>query len=146
MYVITSFNTNQSTNNFTVSISGKDKMCLLNGDLGGNLPASIDFSTSEYYDLESGVTTYKKVPIKNIIKEALHSYALEPYHNIIINDLDIAGLELLEYRGEDPLYLLYNVRTNEFVQPLKHNYDKVVYLCTIDENDKTVLKYDNGKL
>ena len=42
-YVITSFNTNLTTNSVNVSISGKDKMCLLNGDLGGNLPASIDF-------------------------------------------------------------------------------------------------------
>ena len=146
MYVITSFNTSQSTNNFTVSISGKDKMCLLNGDLGGNLPASIDFGTSEYYDLESGVTTYEKIPIKAIIKEALHSYALEPYHNIIINDLDTAGLELLEYRGEDPLYLLYNVRTNEYQQPLRYNYDEDVYLCKIEQNQTILLRDANGNV
>jgi hypothetical protein len=38
MYVITSFSTSQSTNNYNISISGKDKMCLLNGDLAGSLP------------------------------------------------------------------------------------------------------------
>ena len=36
-YVISSFNTSQNTNSYTVSIQGKDKMCLLNGTLGGTV-------------------------------------------------------------------------------------------------------------
>jgi hypothetical protein len=95
-------------------------MCLLNGDLGGNLPASVDFGTKEFVDLEKKITTYEKVPIKEIIRESVHAYALEPYHNIIINDLDEAGLELLEYRGENPLYLLYNMSTGEYDQAIHH--------------------------
>jgi len=35
----------------------------------------------------------------------VHTYGGEPYHNIIINDLDTQGLELLEYRYDTPLYL-----------------------------------------
>jgi hypothetical protein len=35
----------------------------------------------------------------------VHLYGGEPLHNIIINDLDISGLELLEYRYEQPMYL-----------------------------------------
>ena len=43
-YLITSFNTNQQLGQYTISISGKDKMCLLNGELGGSLTAlSTDF-------------------------------------------------------------------------------------------------------
>jgi hypothetical protein len=33
-------------------------------------------------------------------------YAKESYHNIIINDLDDIGLELMKYRGEDPLFVI----------------------------------------
>jgi len=35
-------------------------------------------------------------------------YGEEALHNIIINDLDTYGLELLEYRGDEehPLYML----------------------------------------
>ena len=98
-YIITSFNINYTTNNFTISISGKDKMCLLNGDIGGSLTASIDFGVDEYVN---------HIPIKDIVREAVHTYAREPYHNIIINDLDETAVELLEYRGDTPLYLLYN--------------------------------------
>lgn len=89
-------------------------MCFLNGDLGGSLTASIDFGVEEFYDKATKTTTYTQIPIEKIIREAIHIYALEPYHNIIINDLDEAAVELLEYRGDSPLYLLRNVDTDEF--------------------------------
>ena len=116
IYVITSFSCNLSVNNFTISINGKDKMCRLNGEFGGSLPASVDFSTEDYYDLASGVLTRTKIPIKKIIREMVHTYAEEPYYNIIINDLEDNGLELLEYRGNTPLYLLYNIEQAEYTQ------------------------------
>ena len=34
-YIINSFNTSQSVTDYNVSISGMDKMCLLNGSIGG---------------------------------------------------------------------------------------------------------------
>lgn len=112
-YAITAFNTSYSTTAYNISISGKDKMCFLNGDLGGNLTASIDFGTEEYYDKATNTTTYTDIPIETIIREGVHTYAKEPYHNIIINDLDDISVELLEYRGDTPLYLLRLMSTNE---------------------------------
>lgn len=116
IYVITTFNTSQTASNYTVNISGKDKMCFLDGSMGGSLTASIDFGMEEYYDRESNTTTYTPIPIEKIIREAVHAYALEPYHNIIINDLDEIAVELLEYRGDTdtPMYLL-RTETDEFV-------------------------------
>lgn len=115
IFIITTFNTSQTTNNFTVSISGKDKMCMLNGDLSGSLTASIDFGVEEFYDKENNITTYTSVPIKKIIREGVHTYGGEAYHNIVINDLDKVGLELLEYRGDTPLFLLRDVERNQYV-------------------------------
>ncbi len=57
-YVISTFNTQVATNGYTINISGKDKMCLLNGDLGGQLFASIDFGAEEQIK-----KFFKKVPI-----------------------------------------------------------------------------------
>jgi len=149
IYVITSFNVALANNSYNISISGKDKMCLLNGDIGGSLYASIDFgkidtysdaysmvefedltqyvankyyiyqggeyviSTAEYdptktYYAKDVVLEQEDLKLKDIIREAVHVYGKEMYHNIIINDLDDYGLELLEYRGENPLYMLYN--------------------------------------
>jgi hypothetical protein len=61
-----------------------------------------------YRKTDAYSTIYRDVPVKEIITNMLHAYAGEPYHNIIIQDLDDKGLELLEYRGETPLYMTYN--------------------------------------
>lgn len=157
IYVITSFNSSLTNSNYTISINGKDKMCLLNGEIGGSLPSSIDFGkidiyedtytevqikdytqyvANKYYIYENGeyklslsefnekTKYYTKdillrqdsLKLKDIIKEAIHEYGKELYHNIIINDLDNYGLELLEYRGDKPLYLLYDEAAQIYTQ------------------------------
>ena len=45
IYLITSFKTDVTTNGYKISISGKDKICLLNGEIGGNFPNPIDLAT-----------------------------------------------------------------------------------------------------
>ena len=114
-YLITSFTASLSENNFSISITGKDKMCLVNGELGGSLPASIDFGTIEITK-DNGDIVIERVPVKKIIRQMLHTYAQEPYHNIVIKDLDTYGLELLEYRSETPMYLFYDVGSNNYIQ------------------------------
>lgn len=113
IYVISSFNTSQAVNSYTVSLQGKDKMSLLNGTLGGTIMSlTADFGTETIQD-EDGNEYKQDLPIKNIIREAVHTYAGEPYHNIIINDLDTYGLELMEYRGSQTMYILINAITDE---------------------------------
>ena len=157
VFVLSSFNTSLTLNNCNISLSAKDKMCLLNGDLSGQIFASVDFGTEENYkDVYDKVTItkqnfvygkhyklvnneyelittsdftnvnsvegyeknsqyfIKKIPIEKIIRESVHAYALEPYHNIIINDLDDYGLEQLQYKGDVPLYAIRNVTTGHF--------------------------------
>lgn len=108
-YFISSFSTSHSTNNFNISIQGKDKMCALNGELGGALTSSADFGTIEEISTIGGkqTTQITKLTVKEIIRNVVHLYGGEPLHNIIINDLDMAGLELLEYRYDEtrPMYL-----------------------------------------
>lgn len=111
--VISNFSTSLATNGYNISISGKDKMCMLNGDMGGSLFASVDFGKEEYYDYETKVTTISDIPIKTIIREAIHAYAGDVWENIIINDLDDLGLELLDYKGSKSLYLIMRENSNE---------------------------------
>lgn len=106
IFIITSFSTSHSTNNFTINLQGKDKMCRLNGEVGGTFNSEIDFGSMDVIDAD-GITTNIKLPIKDIIRNMLHAYASEPYHNIIINDLDTFGLELLEYRYDNEDLFLY---------------------------------------
>ena len=106
VYYITSFSCSQSTNNYSISINGKDKMCMLNGEMGGLLPASTYFGVKNVYNEETGETEDVDLLVYDIIKEAVHFYGKEPYHNIIINDLDSYGSWVLKYGSEKPMYLI----------------------------------------
>lgn len=147
LYVITSFSTSYGTNNYTISISGKDKMCLLNGDLAGSLPHTTDFGIEEYYDKENNITTYTSVPLKRIIRESVQNFGNELPQNIIVNDLEDAGLNLLEYRGDTPIYMFRNINTDTFINMTLDGNLK----CSIIENNElketTIsdinIKYDN---
>ena len=110
IYIITNFNTTYDVNNYNISISGKDKMCLLNGDVAGALPHTTDFGVEEYDD---GYTkTYTNIKIRTILTEMLQNFGNELIQNIVINDLEDAGMDLLEYRGDVPLFLLKNSNTD----------------------------------
>jgi hypothetical protein len=131
IYLFTSFNTSHSTNNFTISLSGKDKMCLLNGEVGGSLESQVDFGTIEE-ETQDGVWSIRKIPIKEIILNAVHVYANEPYHNIIIDGLDEEGLELLEYRYDVPMYLYRPINSNNFINMTLDGTIK----CYVDGKEK----------
>ena len=110
-FLITSFSVQKGTNGKNISLSGKDKMCLLNGELGGTFESAVTFDTDEYEDLD-GTITRTKLPIKQIIRELVHTYGHEPYRKIIINDVDDFGKELQRYLGEGNLYLLKKHKKN----------------------------------
>lgn len=105
VYVIYSFSSAYSSNGYTVNISGKDKMCMLNGELGGTINSSASLDSYDEIDKNNNKRTIKN-PLKQVIRELVYHYGKEPMHNIIINDLDMTGLELLEYRYDIPLYLI----------------------------------------
>ena len=60
----------------------------------------------QYYEKRIVTVEQESLSIKEIVREAVHTFGKEPYHNIIINDVDDYGLNLMEYRGEKPLYML----------------------------------------
>ena len=106
IYVITAYNVSLTEQGYTIALSGSDKMCLLNGNVNGSVAAETSFS--EEWDAIPGTNRYqkKKIPIKTIIREAVHEYAAEPYSNIVINDLDTCGVELISYRAKNnPMYV-----------------------------------------
>ena len=138
IYVLTTFNTSRSTNNFTIQISGKDKMCLLNGEIGGNLESEIDFGTIEQED-QDGNWVIDKIPLKDIIFNAVNVYGKEPKHNIFIKDLDAYGLELLEYRYDEPIYLVRQNGANNYFNAY---YDKE---CEVNGENTSLSKVNNDQ-
>ena len=62
--------------------------------------------------LEDGSIKNTQIPIKDIVLQAVHEYAQEPWQNIIVNDLDDYGIELLEYQGSTPFYYLIDQKAS----------------------------------
>lgn len=205
VFILNSFNVSKNTNSCNISLSGKDKMCMLNGEIGGSINAQTDFGQEEviqrkmipvdfdtegypenssilmsrnyyikddsgdiviedisykqifspeglfslsneyvqhqryainnsnydtyytlshtetapntYYSLKELYTidetcTINHINLRKIITEALHTYAQEPYHNIVINDLSNYGLEQLTYKGDKEAYIFYKIDEN----------------------------------
>ena len=125
-YIITSFNTSQSVNSYTINISGKDKMCLLNGDLAGKLPHTTDFGMLEEIQLDGSIN-YIPLTIQEIVFKIVQELGGEFPHNIVINDLEDSGLELLEYRGDVPLYF-FKDENKDIIVNMTINPDQVCYL------------------
>jgi hypothetical protein len=89
-------------------------MGYLDGTFSGVISAQTDFGTVDEID-GNGVTTNKAVELKTIIRNAVHEFGGEPYHNIVIKDLDAFGYELWDYRGdvEYPMYYFYLITKDD---------------------------------
>ena len=139
IFIITNFSSSQSVNSYTISITGKDKMCLLNGDLGGTLTAiSTRFDLKED-GLKDKSIIREKSTIKEIIYKLVNELGGESIPNIVINNLEDYGLELLDYNGDVPLYLLFNAN-NELYQIYISQKVKVFYKKGNDWKQTTINK------
>ena len=85
----------------TISISLKDKMCLLNGDAGGVIPASVTFSEKE--DSNGDI---QKPLISQIIFQLVNHFGAEDAAKIVIEDIDDKIKQVMKYTGSNPIYYL----------------------------------------
>ena len=83
IYVIKTPSITHSTTSVDISLTLEDKMCLLNGTMGGKFPSTVEFSRMEdEFGNLSFPTMYQ------IILELVHHFGGEQLSKIIINDLD----------------------------------------------------------
>lgn len=109
IFVINQPSISHGTNGVTISLSCKDKMCLLNGECGGNLPAPVVFDSYDQL-LEDGTTISVPQKIFHIIQTLVCNYGGEAISKIIINDVPLEIKQIVRYVGSAPLY--YNSESN----------------------------------
>lgn len=133
VYVITSKSISHSLEGVTITLSLKDKMCLLNGECGGTLPAAINFKEVEVMTSDgSFINQYPT--IYQIIQELVSHYGGEQLGKIIISDLDLKAKQIKKWNGENPLYIVENTVDG-----------KISYtLTTTKPTDGIYTKYDKG--
>ena len=121
IYVMINPSISRNLNGTTLSIQLKDKMCLLNGECGGTLPAQTQFDEYETID-EKGNLVIEKVVISQLIRELVHHFGGEQLSKIIISDLDDRVKQVMKWTGSKPVFLI-NLGTE----------DEPSYSLTMDE-------------
>ena len=123
IFIITQPNITHSLTGVTISLSFKDKMCLLNGECGGGLPASVVFH--EYDQLDSkGKITSTPQRIYDIIQTLVCNYGGEPISKIFINDVDLEIKQIVRWTSNKTLYL--NTKTSQYTTVKPDDMDGII--------------------
>lgn len=121
IYIVSSVSIQQNINGISVSLSLKDKMCLLNGECGGTLPASITFHEIETSDQFDTNIVIENPTIYQIIQELVHHWGNEQLGKILIGDVETRIKQVVRWGGEKNLYI--RPTTNE---------GKVSYIASLE--------------
>ena len=139
IYVIFDPNITHSVNGVQISLTLKDKMCLLNGDAGGVLPAAVQFHKRER-EKEDGSLLITYPTMRQIIQEAVNHFGEESLPNIIIEDLPERVKQVLQYNGNSNLYYV----DTQFEKNLYLKYDEALGKVNGNANMiKTIEKGEN---
>lgn len=122
VYVISNAQVSRSTSGWSISISAKDKMVLLNGYIGGTFPASTTLHERYEYNYEEGnkITKISYPTIVQIISELVNHYGNEDVNKIFINDLDTVTKLQIKYVGKEPIYFNSTHSHFSFVEDAEH--------------------------
>lgn len=135
-YIISSVSiTNTNSQIASASLQLKDKMCLLNGECGGLLPASVTFSSYDVLDANGAYQT-EQPTIYTIIKYVVNYFGGEQLPKILISDVDERVRKVMKWTGSNPLYITQYTSTTSGVQygatTDKEQVDEALAAGTID--------------
>ena len=103
LYIFTNASFSHNSSGTTVNVSAKDKMCALNGEVGGIIPDTVLFHEQEY--VKEGIRIIEPIKVFKIIQELVNHYGEEALSNIYINDIPDQARQLMYYNGDRPIYL-----------------------------------------
>lgn len=141
-FIIQNYSITHDNTGITVNLTLGDKMCLLNGDAGGTIPASVNFESVDTLGPDGDLYT-ELIPINQIIPEMVNHFGGEDLNKIIVNDIPNRIKQVLKWRGSNPLYL-WKERSNE----LNAFYTTIDAPGDLDQNSwtqrKIIYNYDAG--
>ena len=116
----------------SISMQLKDKMCLLNGDLGGQIHSSVDFaSQDEAVDADSNTLEKNPVLVYNIITQLVNHWGNEQLDKIIISEVPLQIKKVVRWTGDSNIYLI-----NEGTEAVK-NYVLKTSLTSEEKVEQT---------
>jgi len=92
-----------------ISVQLKDKMCLLNGDVGGQIHSPVVLSEYDEVVDKDGTSVEKHyVLIYDIIKEVVNHWGNEDLNKIFITEVPRQIKKTLKWMGTTPIYINVN--------------------------------------
>ena len=105
LYVMFNPSISHSLEGVQISMQLKDKMCLLNGDLGGQIHSSVQFSyQDQLVDMDAISVEKNPVLIYNIIKQLVNHWGNEQLSKIIISEVPLQIKRAVQWTGKETLY------------------------------------------
>ena len=142
-YVITAPNITHNAQGVSIALTLHDKMCLLNGECGGVLPASVVFNEVEDID-ENGEIQIRELTIYQIIQELVNHFGKEQLGKIIISDVDSRIKKVMKWTGSTPLYHYWRALDDGTVyHHFSTNYQEVQNLKNRDGGE--IEEFDYGE-
>ena len=116
VFVISSISMNRSTSGWTISITGKDKMVLLNGNIGGTFFGATTLSKKKYLPpSNTEPARIEDVTMYDIVYETVNHFGEVPANKIIISDLDRQAAALVKYKGTSPISIYLTEDDNKIL-------------------------------
>lgn len=145
-FVIKTANIAKSNSGVNISLTLNDKAALLNGDMGGTIPAGTIFSEQEIFNADGTESTVEKLLIKDIIRSIVTEFGGERPENIIINDIPDVITKVVKWTGSGILFqFIYQngiyFTTND---PTKKGFIDIKDL-QLSEDDKNLIKHKYGE-
>lgn len=103
LFIVSTASISRSISGWSISLTAKDKMCLLDGSVGGMITATTNFHEIETLTSE-GKIQYEYPTIFQIIFQAVLNWGHEDAGKIFINDLQETAKMLVKYMGTNPIY------------------------------------------
>ena len=116
VFVIISPSITHGVDSATINISAKDKMCLLNGEVAGALPAPVTLH-EKYTRREDGSTLVETVSIYDIVRESVIELGGEESGKVIINDIPLKIKKIIKYIGNKQIH--FDAYGNEVPDPVE---------------------------
>jgi uncharacterized coiled-coil DUF342 family protein len=105
VFFISSFAiTSNVSSSVNISLTLKDKMCGLNGEVGGTFQSTVILDEMQTQS-PTGETVYKKVLIYDLIQELVNHWGGENLNNIVIEDVPFRIKRVMKWTGDVPLYM-----------------------------------------
>lgn len=140
VYIINTVSITHNLSDITINISGKDKMCLLNGECGGTIPAAvnIDEINIEYFDGSIATST---ATMYDVIRTVVSDFGGEALGRIIIEDVPLRIKQVMKWNGSSPLYVWSSYNNNNSEKSYYFSSNIATAMKSSNDSQET---YENG--